>query len=271
MISLLQDRQTTEMDSAISEQRINVEANSLPEQGEPPKETSVQHETVPLDIRVKKYLKDLEERYRRLQRDKTELAKAYERLIKEYNTLGREHQTVRQNMVLTQRRHEDLIGTTETLKQELVRVRGKCAILEKDNEQLRSHIASMSSAQEPLHEEDFYILNFNQIRMDIESWIAKETRAKPNGLFPEASQSAILSALSIWGEQGKIAAEKLKGDLQAFYDDRRTRIVLIRHLVALALYDAILSRFAFGLPRDSSDYFHEIEKQIFTEGLPLHT
>ena len=142
----------------------------------------------------------------------------------------------------------------------------RCQDLDKDNDLLRSQIATMGTAQEPVHEEDFYILKFNQINHDIESWTAKESRNKP-APFTAETMETLISEVNLLGTLTPPSVETLKVELLHFHEDRRLRIALIRHIIAAVLFNTVLDRFAFGLNRESSEYFKFIESQLYKQGI----
>lgn len=141
----------------------------------------------------------------------------------------------------------------------------RCQDLDKDNDILRSRIATMCTAEEPVHEENFYALKFIQINHDIESWTAKETREKPAPLTAENLET-VISGVNVLGSLTPSSIETLKVELLHFHEDRRLRIALIRHIIAVLLFDGILDRYAYGLNRQSSNYFKFIESHICNRG-----
>ena len=120
----------------------------------------------------------------------------------------------------------------------------------------------MSNAQEPLREEKYYILEFTQLGMDIESWAAKETRTMPSQPLSVTDSTRLVSELRAYGEHGKRAAEWFEHRNKKVFQERRNRIALIRHFVAIVLYDQVFDQFAFGFERAYSQYLRNIENQL---------
>lgn len=142
----------------------------------------------------------------------------------------------------------------------------RCGLLEKDNDLLRGQITNMSSAQEPIHEEEWFILQFSQIGRDIEWWAAKETRVKPSEPLSAADQQGLLDSLNSWGAVGKRTVEMLGSELADMYQDRRKKITLIRHIVAILLCEDVFHPFSFGLGPEKSEYLKQIEIDVCLHG-----
>lgn len=151
-------------------------------------------------------------------------------------------------------------------KQQLAEESNTRLALAKDNHLLRSQISEMSIAQEPLREEQYYILEFTQLRMDIESWAAKETRNMTKQMLSDQEYSQVVQVLRSCGETGRNAAEWFQRIHPRTWQDRRSKIGLIRHFVAVVLFDHVLERFSFGFDRVWSKYFTDMEKLICRNG-----
>ena len=144
----------------------------------------------------------------------------------------------------------------------------RCLILEKDNDLLREQITNMTSAQEPIHEEEWFILQFTQIGMEIESWVAKQTHAAPSAAISAANQEALVYEISTWGETGSHAADFVRTQLREINQNGRKKIGLIRHIIAVFLFEHVLDRFAFGFRREESTYFKHLEIDMCSHGSP---
>lgn len=160
----------------------------------------------------------------------------------------------------------ELLTTLRLRENQLAAFRTRCETLENDNNHLRTHIASISTAQEPLHEEQYYTLLWDQINIDIDSWVAKETKIKVTEPLSEAIQQALISKLLGLGETAKSHAKGVKSELLTLGASRGRRIALIRHVIALFLFYTILEKFTFGFDPDASAYLKYIEKEIYTQG-----
>ena len=143
----------------------------------------------------------------------------------------------------------------------------KSAAIQKNNSDLRSLIGRMSKVQEPLRGEDHYIKLFDDLKNDIDSWVAGHSKKNANASLRPQVPSTILVKLGALGEHGQHTTEFLRlPHLLQLYSGKKTRIPLIRHVVALYLFDQIFEPFAFGLTRDSSKNMIDIEDQLFKQG-----
>ena len=172
-------------------------------------------------------------------------------------------------VVHVEKQLDDLRREHEELQQQLAQETSNRLRYEKDNALLRAQITDMTSAQEPIREERYYILEFNQIGIDVESWAVKETRTMPTQSLSKADSFTIVSELVASGEHGKKAAKWFGNKDKRFFQERRNRIAVIRHVVAVVLFDRVFDRFAFGFSREQSMYFDEIEKRICLNGFRI--
>ena len=108
--------------------------------------------------------------------EKHDAAKKYQLLLNDYNVLLDRYKAVETKAADTERKLNEARQESKQLHQQLAHESNNRNTLKKDNILLRSQITEMSSAQEPLREEKYYVLEFNQIGMDVDSWAAKETR-----------------------------------------------------------------------------------------------
>ena len=93
----------------------------------------------------------------------------------------------------------------------------RCKELDSDNDLLRSQIATMGSAEDPVYEENHYILQFDQLNSDIESWTAKETKQKPVQLTSDNLQE-LVKWISTFGNLSPKATTALNSELLIFHD-----------------------------------------------------
>lgn len=144
------------------------------------------------------------------------------------------------------------------------------AHLRKDNGQLRTYIVDMEKGRGPLHDEEYYIQRFEELRGGIESWIAKHAKANSRQALSEQAQVEVLGILAKLGPYGAISSRFLNAeshDIQSLYGNRRSCIALIRHVVALFLFTEVFEQFAFGLPSSFSDELKWMKLDIFTRGI----
>jgi len=162
--------------------------------------------------------------------------------------------------------HNNLYKLTIDMYQKLEKSEERCLLLEEDNNLLREQITTMTSTQEPIREEYWFILQFDHIGMEIESWVAKQTAATPAERIPKADREQLVRQISSWGEIGRNSAEFIQGQLKDPYRNRRKKIALIRHIIAIFLFDHVFDRFAFGMSAERSAYFKALETHIYHNG-----
>lgn len=146
----------------------------------------------------------------------------------------------------------------------------RCKAIEGDNDGLRELINSKSRPQEPTHAEDFYIQSFDDLKSGIIDFIAKHSKQNSKETLTPATQTKILSAIAEFGVTGQATAQFLKLHLLPLYTSRQFRIHLLRHIVAIYLFDQIFNRFAYPVTPETSDYLRRIEDNLFCQGLPVN-
>lgn len=173
-------------------------------------------------------------------------------LKNKYSNLGNEYQRLNNKCTQLDNAYDSL--------------RKRCSGLDLNNDELRSQIATMGSAQEPLHEENHYILQFHQIDIDISSFAATHTRLNKTELSEEAVDD-IVTLVAADGKMSVNAAENLKIQLRKFHESRKISIPLTRHVIASFLFTSILNQFAFGLTEEQSKHFKYIEEEVYNQGV----
>jgi hypothetical protein len=124
----------------------------------------------------------------------------------------------------------------------------------------------MANAQEPIHEERYYVLEFRQIGMDTQSWAARETRTMTTQSLSNTDSYAIVSELRNCEEYGKAARKWFDNVDINFYKERRNLMAHIRHVVTIVLFYRVFVRFVFGFSWGTSHYLENIEKRICLNG-----
>lgn len=190
-------------------------------------------------------------------------------LVSEFNSLVDRFKATDLKRMEAESTLNEVRQENKRLQQELAHEADARVALKNDNVLLRAQIAEMTSAQEPLREEKYYVLEFCQIGMDIDSWAAKETRTMSKKPLSEADWRQLFSELYKSGEHGRKAAEGFEAKNKIF-QERRNRIVLIRHVIAVILFDRIFDVFTFGFKRDYAEYFKDIEAQLCRNGFILY-
>jgi chromosome segregation ATPase len=194
--------------------------------------------------------------------EKRDVVKKHQLLINEFNALLDRYKAVETKNVEAEKKLNEARHECKQTQQQLAHESSNRIALKKDNDQLRALITEMSNAQEPLREEKHYLLDFSQIGIDVESWAAKETRAMSKQSLSESDCHQIFSGLYECGKHGKRAAEWFEAKDKTIFQERKNRITLVRHVIAIILFDRILDQFAFGFKPDYSEYFKRIETQL---------
>ena len=60
----------------------------------------------------------------------------------------------------------------------------------------------------------------------------------------------------------------MKAELGNIHQNGMKGIALIRHVIAAVLFEHVLDRFAFGFTRRQSDFFEQMEIDLFATGSP---
>ena len=208
----------------------------------------------------------------RVDREQEEVKSKYQTPMSDNNELLDRCNAAERKVVDGERKIKDLLQQVEKLKRQLAQEADKSRLTQNDNIILRAQIADMCNAQEPLREEDYYIIEFCQIRIDIESWAAKETKTMPKQPLSEKNVSSLVSRLQSLGEHGRAAGQWILNKEINFFQQRRNRIALIRLVAAIVLFDKVFDLFSFGMGREDSEFFKGIEKDLCLTGTrPLTT
>jgi hypothetical protein len=205
--------------------------------------------------------------------ERDDAASKYRKVVSDYTTLYNRYTTLRNESQEVQKLHQQLLQDVKDLKgrrddiQALHTEESSQRIrLHKDNILLRAQIADMSNAQEPLHEERYYIEEFSEIGGNLESWAATETRQMSKDSLKPSDIEQLVSVFQQCGEEGMFAANWLKTADKSRFQDRRNRIALIRHASSIVIFEQIFTRFAFGLDRTQSKLFLDIEQALSVNG-----
>lgn len=153
---------------------------------------------------------------------------------------------------------------------EIENARVEVASLREDNELIRSQIYRADRAVGPIRGEEFYIQSFQELSGEFENWAVRNTRAGKQQVLIKADETSLLALIKELSVDGKATMQFLgsKNILREWYSGVRTRIVLVRHIVALFLYSQVFEPIVFGLPPDAAKVLHAIENNIFSQGLP---
>jgi hypothetical protein len=152
----------------------------------------------------------------------------------------------------------------EQIKDEMI------AAVSRDNEALRDIIVrkSRKEVSEPIHHDDYYVEQFEDLNNAIKNWAAKNSKANAKQTLNLANQTIILELIADLGPTAKKSAELLQPQLSVLYQNWRTRMPLIRHIFAIFLWEQILGPFAVGLDLQASRNLLFIEDDLFSQGNP---
>jgi len=122
---------------------------------------------------------------------------------------------------------------------------------------------------QPRRGEEHYARLFKELRVDIETWMAKQAKANGSQDLSEAVERTILGKLAAFGTRGQWSADFLNTNriFRAWYFNTRARIQLGRHIVAAILFDRVFAPFAFGLPEELANALAWVERDINVRGL----
>jgi hypothetical protein len=194
---------------------------------------------------------------RKLDAAKLQVESDNRNLISSLSISNREHTSTKTEFEVYRKRAEG----RERAQQE------RCNTIERDNENLRDFINSKSRPQEPNHAEDFYIQAFDDLKNGISDFVAKHSKLNSKETLSPAMQTKILAALAEFGNMGQSTSAFLKSNLTSLYTNRQTRIPLLRHIVAIHLFDKIFVRFAYAVTTETSEYLKGLENQLFHQGI----
>lgn len=126
-------------------------------------------------------------------------------------------------------------------------------LLEKDNEELRAYIATMRSSQGPVHDDGYYVQATDRLNSQIQSWVRNHPRIFSHPYISHEKAREVFKILETLGENGEESLEYLRSgnsSLQILYKQSRSRIAIIRHIIALFLFQRIFHPFAAGLDEE---------------------
>lgn len=227
--------------------------------------STLQYENEHLTARRNELLAErnsLNERIRILQNQKNNAeVKNSDYLVKIQN-LNNEIDRIRNINMLAKQTNDQLTDENNGLKAEI-------GLLRVDNESLRKHIVHMEKSDvNPLRDEDHYIQNFCELKSELETWIAKHAKSNAAPALTPAQEDWLLKVLSGLGPCGKASSDFMAPNHAAlnWYGNARSRIQLIRHIVAVYIFERILEPFAAGLNQGFSEALKWIEKDILARG-----
>ena len=188
-------------------------------------------------------------------REKIRLLKVEIADLDEHNCGLQERHRADVEQVHAQRKTCDNLTCRNQALEELVqKLRGEIAGLRYDNDEIRSYIVQNETDLKPVKDEEFYIQTFEEIKAEVEMWVAKQAKSHAAQMLPQSNEAKLFETLSTWGETGSRSVQFLapKHYCGVWYSIMRSRIQLIRHLISIFLFDKIFQPFAAGLPDEFS-------------------
>jgi DNA repair exonuclease SbcCD ATPase subunit len=154
------------------------------------------------------------------------------------------------------------------LEEEIQRLKTNIQIIQADNESFRADKFREEIDLSLRRGEEYYIQTFEQLRGDLEMWIARASKAGGVMPLPEDAENIALRILENLGAKGKASAEFLRANqtLRVWYRDIRARIPLVRHLAAVFLFDQIFEPSVVGLSSELRDAFSWIIDDLMSRG-----
>jgi hypothetical protein len=139
----------------------------------------------------------------------------------------------------------------ENQKQSLISVmnelRDDCKQLSNDNTSLRTQILSMRSPQDPVHDDAYYSRRLVQLNEMIKSWVASLFKFKKiDHDIQNAEEKRLVRLLEFANGEGP-STSYMKGSIRDMLHVPRKRIALVRHLLAIYLFQMVFTKFCFGL------------------------
>jgi hypothetical protein len=231
-------------------------------------QTQVMVQRGPRRARKMRSIADPQKDFEKFEDQKDQLIRKLRNAQKALQQFRAEGQMYKNNFENLTRKYDELNLDLKAVREENSCTKELCHLLEKDNELLRSVIANMNSARQPLLNEDHYGREFDGLKGEIENWAVRQSKKSNPESFGQASMDEVIGILESLGNYGKQSAMFLQPKLFMLYQYRPTRMALIRHVNGLFIFDMVLSRYTFGFSREGSNYHEEIEDQLFQQGLP---
>lgn len=137
------------------------------------------------------------------------------------------------------------------------------------NASLNMYISNLNRAQAVVQQDSDYVDELDTLNHNIQRSIASMFKWSCDRNLPEEAEAKVISALIEFEPFGKKTLEMLGRcgvTIPALHKDSTTRIVLIRHLIALFLLDKVFQPFAFGLDTNVNKNMSAVEDAVFASG-----
>ena len=141
------------------------------------------------------------------------------------------------------------------------------ARLKQENSALLSSISKANSAQGPVNLETHYVDQFDSLNHLIQSSVAGMFKWSCKEELSSDAISQVCTLLDSIDPYGKRTLDMLKTyelGIATLHTNAAQRIALVRHLIALLLWDKILRRFAFGLDEDVDNNLCAMEHELIS-------
>ena len=143
------------------------------------------------------------------------------------------------------------------LENEVQRLKEQNAGLRLDNDKIREYIITKEKElQQAFEDEDYYIECLEELKSDVELWSAKQGKSRASELST-SQELQLLELLAALGPCGKNSVELFESNhfFQKWHSRPRWRIQLLRHVLAVGLFDQIFEPFVAGIPPESLSQF----------------
>ena len=155
------------------------------------------------------------------------------------------------------------------LEKEVAKLNAQMVGLRHDNDEIRSYIIKMESDLLPVRDEEYYIQLFEGIKSEVEMWSAKHGKSNAGATLSQEHEDRLFDAIANLGNSGTASVNFLRANprfFRAWYSNARSLIQLIRHVIAVFLYDKIFEPFAAGLPTEFSKSLVWIGNDVIQHG-----
>jgi chromosome segregation ATPase len=190
-------------------------------------------------------------------KEKLALIDQLENVKAERNSAQKEVENLTQKHLADQQkinRLDDVITNcydlNQALENEVTKLKAQIVGLRHDNDEIRSYILKMERELPPVVD-DYYIQLFEEIKSEVEIWSAKHGKSNAGATLSQEHEDQLLDIIARLGNSGIASVDFLRANPQSFrtwYSNARSRIQLVRHVIASFLYDKIFEPFAAGLP-----------------------
>lgn len=138
--------------------------------------------------------------------------------------------------------------------------------VEELNRELQRYIPSETYFFGIKHDETYYVEKLNELNRKMSSWVRGISDAHEE--FNEHQIQLVLHALKKLSRTGEKTVQVFEEqNLISKFTSKRHYRTLCTHLISLAIYEHILSSFAFGMDRISSKQLYAIQNSILTHGM----